>query len=74
MTTKQKTTRAAKDLPDILYVADIAKKLGTTPGAIKAHVRRQTGVVPKPFRMGRKLAWYRVAVDAYIARKAGPQE
>jgi predicted DNA-binding transcriptional regulator AlpA len=62
---------------DVLYVADVAEKLGMTESAVRMAVARDKGrgerkrALPKPFKIGAKLAWRRVDLDVWLARKAG---
>lgn len=56
--------------PDVLYVADLAKKLGRTEAAIRAAINRSAEWLPKPFPMGRRLAWRREDVDAFLKNQA----
>jgi len=63
-------------MPDVLYVPDIALKLGMSESAVRMAVirDRQRGerkrALPKPFMMGGKLAWRRLDVDAWLEHKA----
>jgi predicted DNA-binding transcriptional regulator AlpA len=62
---------------DVLYVADVAEKLGMTESAVRMAVARDKGrgerkrALPKPFKIGAKLAWRRQDVDVWLATKAG---
>lgn len=56
--------------PDVLYVADLARKLGRTESAIRAGVNRSVDWLPPAFPMGRRLAWRRVDVESFLAAKA----
>jgi predicted DNA-binding transcriptional regulator AlpA len=55
---------------DILYVPDLARKLGRTEAAIRTGVNRGAEWLPPSFPMGRRLAWRRVDVDAFLAQQA----
>lgn len=55
----------------VLYVADLAKLLGRTEAAIRTGVNRGVEWLPKPFPMGRRLAWRRQDVDDFLAAQAG---
>lgn len=55
---------------DVLYVADLAKKLGRTEAAIRAAVNRGADWLPPSFPMGRRLAWRREDVDRFLAEQA----
>ena len=59
------------DSPDVLYVADLAKKLGRTEGAIRAAIGRGSDSVPPPFKLGKVWAWMAVDVDRWLDVKAG---
>lgn len=55
---------------DVLYVADMAKKLGRTEKAIRAGIRRNAAWLPPHFRAGALYAWLRADVDAFLAQQA----
>lgn len=55
---------------DVLYIADLAKKLGRTEAAIRSGINRGVDWLPKPFPMGRRIAWRRADVDAFLAEQA----
>lgn len=54
----------------VLYVHDLAKMLGRTESAIRAAVNRSADWLPPPFPMGRRLAWRRADVEAFLAARA----
>lgn len=54
---------------DVLYVPQLATALGLTEAAVRGHVYRRTGAIPKPFKMGRKLAWRQATVQAWLASR-----
>ena len=56
-------------MSDVLYVPDLARKLGLTEAAVRGHVYRRTGAIPQPFPMGRRLAWRRATVEAWLAHR-----
>lgn len=64
-------------MSDVLYIPDLAKKLGRTESAIRVAVQRDAhlGVrkkrLPPAFKMGRLWAWRVTDVDAWLAKKAG---
>lgn len=64
---------------DVLYVADVAKKLGMTESAVRMAVNRdrcrleRKRALPKPFKIGNKLAWRRIDVDSFLASKASAE-
>lgn len=55
---------------DVLYVPGMARKLGKTESALRMLVARGSDAVPKPFKLGGKLAWRRVDVDRWLAKRA----
>ena len=61
------------ETPDVLYVADLAKKLGRTESAIRSAVARGDDWIPPRIDMGRRLAWRRGTVEAFLkARETKP--
>ena len=56
--------------PEVLYVADLARMLGRTEAAIRAAVNRGVDWLPPAWPMGRRLAWRRCDVDAFLAKQA----
>lgn len=57
--------------PDVLYVADMARKLGRTESAIRSAVNRAKATRDWPDWLPpclnqRRLAWLRQAVDAHL--------
>jgi predicted DNA-binding transcriptional regulator AlpA len=57
----------------VLYVPDLARMIGRTESAIRAGVQRGVDWVPPAFNMGRRLAWRREDVDAWLANRALPR-
>lgn len=55
---------------DILYVPDLARKLGRTESAIRTAVNRGANWLPPSFPMGRRLAWRRVDVESFLTSQA----
>lgn len=53
-------------MADVLYVPELARKLGRTEAAIRAAVHRGSRSVPPPFKIGRKHAWRPESVDAWL--------
>jgi len=53
----------------VLCVPGLARKLGLTEAAVRGHVYRRRGALPQPFPMGRRLAWRRATVDAWLAHR-----
>lgn len=56
--------------PEVLYVPQLAAKLGRTEAAIRAAVNRGADWLPPSFPMGRRLAWRAVDVDAFLRERA----
>lgn len=50
----------------VLYVAELARMLGMTEAALRGHVYRRSGAIPKAFKLGGKLAWRRSTVQAFL--------
>lgn len=55
---------------DVIYVAQMAERLGRTKAAIRAGHRRGVDWLPPAFRMGRLLAWRPADVDAFLKARA----
>ena len=55
--------------PEILYVPDLAKLLGLTEAAVRGAYYRRSGVIPKGFKLGAKLAWRRTTVIEFLAER-----
>ncbi len=51
---------------DVLYVPQLAVKLGRTEGAIRSAVARGADWLPPRMDMGRRIAWSRAVVDAFL--------
>lgn len=59
--------------PDLLYVPDLAKKLGRTESAIRSAVQRGDDWIPPRIEMGTRLAWSRETVNTWLkARETKP--
>jgi len=56
--------------PDVLYVPDLARKLGRTESAIRTAVNRGAEWLPPSFPMGRRLAWRRVDVESFLTAQS----
>tara|TARA_R110000868_G_scaffold281860_2_gene542102 strand:+ start:853 stop:1038 length:186 start_codon:yes stop_codon:yes gene_type:complete len=54
---------------EILYVAQLADMLGMSEAAVRAAVYRQSPAIPPAFKLGKKLAWSRTAVLAFLREK-----
>jgi len=55
---------------DVLYVPELAAKLGRSEAAVRMAVARRSDSVPRPFYLGRRIAWRREDVDGWLAKKA----
>lgn len=55
---------------DVLYVVDLAKKLGKTETAVRMGVSRGAEWIPPAFKLGRRIAWRTADVDAWLAKRA----
>lgn len=56
----------------VLYVPELARMIGRTESAVRAGVQRGADWVPPAFNMGRRLAWRREDVEAWLANRARP--
>ena len=59
---------------DVLYITDMAAKLGISVSAMRARVYRMTELkikqdLPEPFFFGGKWAWKRETVDKWLAER-----
>lgn len=61
----------AEDLPHVLYMDDFARVLNCSPTALRKRVSR--GDVPRPTRLGGRLAWSRALVLGFLAEIHGAQ-
>ena len=50
----------------VLRVRDVARIYGTTEKSIRAAVSRDAAWLPRPFRMGRIIAWYKKDIENHI--------
>ncbi len=55
-------------MSDVLYVPDLARKLGRTEASIRSAVNRGGDDLP-PRLKGRRLAWRTVTVDTWLAAR-----
>jgi predicted DNA-binding transcriptional regulator AlpA len=53
-------------MSDLLYVKDIADKLGTTEAAVRSRVQRRDGSIPPFFWLGRRVVWRTETVDQWL--------
>lgn len=54
---------------DVLYVPQLAAKLGRTEAAIRSGVSRSAAWIPPRLDMGGRLAWRRETVDQWLAKR-----
>jgi len=52
--------------PAVLYVEDVARLFGRSPKAIHHALARGQDWLPRPFRVGRRLAWRPSDIEAQI--------
>lgn len=62
-----------RQFAEIMYVSDVADMLGRNETAFRAALRRCSESVPyrEAFFMGRRLAWMRSDIDAWLSRARG---
>lgn len=58
---------------DVLFVPDLADRLGRTEAAIRTAIHRGSDSIPRPFRLGSRWAWRKTDYDNWLAKKAGAQ-
>ena len=58
-----------KESTYILYVPDMAKLMRKSEAAIRAAVFRGSESIPKPFKLGQKLAWVEADALKFIEEK-----
>lgn len=63
-------TASPKPEKAVLYVEDVAAKLGRSEAAIRHAIARNDWWLPKPFRMGARWAWLPGDVEAHLAMLA----
>jgi len=51
---------------DVIYLPEVASKLGMTEAALRGHIQRRTDGIPPFFWIGRRLAWRRSTVDEWL--------
>lgn len=54
---------------EVLYVADLAKLLGVSEASIRGSYYRRSGAIPKGFKLGKKIAWRRETVAAFLRER-----
>ena len=59
----------------LLNVHELAEYLSTTVPAIYSHINRQNYIaIPRPIKLGRRLAWPMEIVDNWIRQKVADTE
>lgn len=53
-------------MSDLLYIKDLAQKLGTTEAAVRSRVQRRDDSIPPFFWMGRRVVWRTATVDEWL--------
>jgi predicted DNA-binding transcriptional regulator AlpA len=51
---------------DVLYVPQLAAKMGRTESSIRSAVTRGADWLPPRLQLGARLAWRRATVDAFL--------
>lgn len=59
-----------KETADVLYVPELALKLGKTEAAIRQGLSRGADWIPPAFKMGSRIAWRLEDVDRFIEEKS----
>lgn len=57
-------------MSDVLYIADLAAKIGRTEAAVRAAIYRGSKDLPRPFKLGGRHAWRTADVDAWLEQRA----
>ncbi len=55
---------------DVIYIPGLAKMLDKSDAAVRAMLHRTPEKLPKSFRIGRKYAWNRADVRAWLKKQA----
>lgn len=55
---------------DVLYVPQLARKLGKTDAAIRQAVNRGAEWLPPSFRLGSRIAWRVEDVDRFLEERS----
>jgi predicted DNA-binding transcriptional regulator AlpA len=61
-------------MADVLYIPDMAKKLGRSEAAIRSAVARGADWLPLHFHMGHRVAWREADVNAFLRKQAKPKK
>lgn len=57
-------------MSEVYYIQDVAKKLGMTEAAVRAHMQRDSGALPLAFKLGKKWAWSREKFDTWLDHRS----
>jgi hypothetical protein len=55
--------------PDVLYLPQLAARLGMTVDAARKSIQRNNGATPPVFRLGRKIACRPETLERWLAKK-----
>lgn len=50
----------------LLYVPQLAERLGMTETAVRCAVQRRSAAIPAPVRLGRRIAWRERDVERWL--------
>ena len=54
----------------VLYLPQVAQRLGKTEGAMRAMIYRGAADMPPPFKLGGRYAWLESDLDAWLRERA----
>lgn len=61
------------DDSDVIYIPEVARKMGMTEAAVRGHIQRNTDAIPPWFPLGKskrpRIAWRRSTVDAWLEKQ-----
>ena len=55
---------------EVIYIPEIAKMIGKSDAAVRAMLHRTPNKLPPSFKIGRKHAWNRGDVKAWLKKQA----
>lgn len=59
----------------IVFIKEFCEIMGLTEHSVRSHLQRDSlqadglGVLPKPFKLGRKLAWTTDMIESFLTEK-----
>jgi len=56
-------------MSDVIYLPELARKLGMTEAAVRGHIQRRTDAIPPYFWLGKRIAWRSKSVDGWLEKK-----